>query len=69
MILPYLTLEQTRPNKAFFLHVFQQQRRFLLRNPSVEFAFLQMLLICVFSFKLSEIVRPLYGLSCTCLRI
>ena len=66
MILPYSTLERTRAKFVFFLPGWtvtvvssnKSQRRVCL---------LQMLFICVFLFKLYEIVRSNQGRDCPAL--
>ena len=62
-IAPYSSVERTRAMYDNLLHSSGQYIRFLRRNPSVEFAFLTMLVIWVFHCKSFEIVIPKYGLK------
>jgi len=58
MIDPYSIFDLTRAIYAVFLHSLGQCYRFLLRNPSVELASLQVLFICSFHLKSSAICSP-----------
>ena len=58
MIDPYSINDLTRAIYAVLLHSLGQCCRFLLRNPSVELAFSQVLFICSFHLKSSGICSP-----------
>ncbi len=62
---PYSIVDRTNDICAVFLESFGQKRRFLLRKPSVELAFLATFEMCVVHFRSSDICKPRYGLCCT----
>jgi hypothetical protein len=69
MIDPYSIIDLTRAIYAVLLHSLGQCCRFLLRNPSVELAFLQVLFICSFHLRSSAIYSPRQEFDGTCSRI
>jgi hypothetical protein len=56
---PYSIINLTRAIYAVILHSLGHCCRFLLRNPSVELAILQVLFICFFHLKSSAICSPM----------
>ena len=58
MIDPYSIIDLTRAIYAVLLHSLGQCCRFLLRNPSVELAFLQVLFICSFHLRFDGTCSP-----------
>ena len=66
---PYSSVDLTSEIYASLLQSSEQYFKFRLKNPSVEFAFLVILVICVFHCKSSDIVSPKYGFESTCSRI
>ena len=66
-----LILQHCNPRSAkyaVFLHDLGQCLKLCFKNPSVEFDFLVMFLICGLNLRSSERVTPRYGFSSTCLR-
>ena len=64
MIDPYSIIDLTRAIYAVLrMHSLGQCCKFLLRNPSVELACLQVLFICSFHLKSSAICSPRYNVG------
>ena len=64
MVAPYSMIDLTRVTYVVFRHVSGTFLKFLLRKPSVAFAFLHTLLMWMLHFRSFEIWSPKYGLSC-----
>ena len=57
----YSNVERTSEIKASLLHTIKQCFKFLLKNPSVELAFLLNLVMWVDQLRSLDIVTPKYG--------
>ena len=65
----YSKVDRRSAKDAVFLHDLEQCLSLRFKNPSVEFAFLVMFLMCGLNLRSSKRITPRYGFTSTCLRI